>query len=452
MRASSLRASSPILAAGMAAAIVASCWPTAAWARKTGIAAAGCEGCHNGGQTPTVTLSVSPTTAGVNEPITITVSVSQTNGPVAGFYLTTADLNGTFDAFEAGTTLMTGGVTHTMPRTGANGFTLFHARWSSPVATGVELRAYAVSANGNNAPSGDAGGSGSLSMTVGCTGVTLYTDQDGDGYGTSDPAFPTRKECGPKAGYALVGGDCEDLTASVHPMAVEMCNGKDDNCNGQIDENVVYQPTCQDRDGDGHGVPGTTVKMDCAPSAGFGDCGGDCDDTNAAIHPGATEVCDGRDNNCDGTVDEGVRPACGVGWCRRYALGCTSVCTPGPPRAEACNSFDDDCDGVIDNGTDAELCGASGLTCSNGQCVPAGSVTHPDAGADARQGGDPGGGAPGDGDAPAGPAINGSHGGCALAPVTDVAVSVNLTFVWMSLVFLAAMRREKKRNSDFMKS
>jgi uncharacterized protein (TIGR03382 family) len=109
--------------------------------------------------------------------------------------------------------------------------------------------------------------------------------------------------------------------------------------------------------------------MDCAPSEGFGDCKGDCDDLSADIYPGAPEVCNGYDDNCNNMADEGVRPTCGTGWCQRVAATCTSTCVPGTPIAETCNGYDDDCDGVLDNGTDAELCGASGLTCVNGRCV-----------------------------------------------------------------------------------
>jgi len=69
---------------------------------------------------------------------------------------------------------------------------------------------------------------------------------------------------------------------------------------------------------------------------------------------------------------------CGLGWCRRDAIGCTSVCTPGAPTVETCNLFDDDCDGIVDNGTDLQLCGAAGLKCVQGICVSADSV---DAGA-----------------------------------------------------------------------
>jgi hypothetical protein len=152
---------------------------------------------------------------------------------------------------------------------------------------------------------------------------------------------------------------------------MEICDGKDNNCNGMIDEGLDSNMLCEDKDGDGHGILGGKTHMGCTPSLkGFGACDGDCDDNDPKVYPGASEICDFKDNNCNGMVDEGARPTCGEGWCRRYGTSCTSNdCTPGPPRAEQCNLFDDDCDGVIDNGTDLQLCG-EGLACRGGYCLP----------------------------------------------------------------------------------
>jgi hypothetical protein len=364
-----------------------------AWARRTGIEAMDCTGCHGGGAVPMVTLSASPNTPAIGQAVTLTVTVSQTNGPVAGLYLTTIDPAimsptpvGRFVAIEAGTSADSGGITHTMPRTGSGGVTTFKASWSSDVATGVVFFVNGMSANGDNTPRGDAPGSATLSIAVGCSGQVYYLDQDGDGYGTLDPGFTPRKACAPPQGYAALTGDCNDFDPSIHPGAPELCDHKDNNCDGKIDENVVYQAYCEDKDGDGHGVTGGAMKTDCAPSPGFGDCSGDCNDSNATVYPGAPEICDNRDNNCNTLVDEGVRGSCGVGWCRRDAIGCTTICTPGPPRAELCNLFDDDCDGVVDNGNDADLCGGPGLRCVQGRCVPGTSGTGGSGGTDSAGG------------------------------------------------------------------
>ena len=75
----------------------------------------------------------------------------------------------------------------------------------------------------------------------------------------------------------------------------EICgNGLDDNCNGESDENCA---SCTDRDGDGYG---DTASNQCTYS------GQDCDDSDPNVNPGAPEVCDGIDNNCDGQTDEGL--------------------------------------------------------------------------------------------------------------------------------------------------
>jgi hypothetical protein len=354
----------------LAALVLLLAGATPAYARKAGIAALGCDGCHQGGKPPTVTLTATPTLPGVGDPVALTVTVSQTNGMVAGFFLTTAFGAGAFKATESGTVASGNGVMHTMPRTGSGGQTTFKAQWTASEVTGVEFQVYALSANGDNTTGGDGAGAAKLPLLIGCgAGHTYYLDQDGDGFGTLDPAYPPRQDCTLPMGYAAMGGDCDDFHETVYPGAPELCDSRDNDCNGKVDEAVVMRMYCEDKDGDGHGVTGRATKMDCAPSTGFGDCNGDCDDLNPTTYPRATELCNGYDDNCDGTVDEGVRAVCGTGWCRRYAATCTSACVPGPPIVEVCNAFDDDCDGVIDNGTDEELCGASGMTCMGGRCV-----------------------------------------------------------------------------------
>jgi len=344
------------------------------FARSAGIVALGCDNCHSGGKSPTVTLTADPPNPAVGMPVALTISISQANGASAGFYLTTANpAPGTFQATDPGTAASTSGITHSMPRTGSGGVTTFHAQWTATQPTGVEFDVYAVSANGDRTNRGDGAGTGRLQLLVGCAGATYYIDQDGDGYGSTDPAYPSRLDCSLPAGYAALTGDCDDFRGEVHPGAIEQCDMKDNDCNGVVDDHVVNQPYCVDSDGDGHGVVGGMTKMDCKPSAGFGDCAGDCDDRDAMTYPGAKEVCDGRDNNCDGKVDEGVKPLCGVGLCARYASSCSSACTPGEPLAEACDGFDEDCDGVIDNGTNQTLCGDPGISCVQGHCTGAAS-------------------------------------------------------------------------------
>jgi Putative metal-binding motif len=399
-------------------ALLASC-PGAAWGRSAGVAAVGCDGCHSGGKEPTVKLSASPLTAAVGEPITLTIDVSQTNGTSAGFYLTTAfDAPGKFSAIESGTTVATSGMFQTSARTGSGGTTTFKVQWAASQPTGVAFDVYALSANGDRSNRGDGAGSARLELTVGCEGNAYYIDQDGDGFGSDDPVFRQRRECSQPLGYAPRAGDCDDFRATVFPGAPELCDMVDNDCDKEVDDAVVSQPYCEDRDGDGHGVESGTTKMDCKPTAGFGVCDDDCDDRDERLFPGAEEVCDQRDNDCDGEVDEGVLPVCGVGSCARRARGCAaSDCTPGEPLPEACNGFDDDCDGVADNGDDAALCGA-GKRCVAGACTgdggggsSSGAPSAPGAG-----GGPSGGVSAGAGGAGGSVSGTDSEGGCAVAP------------------------------------
>lgn len=84
------------------------------------------------------------------------------------------------------------------------------------------------------------------------------------------------------------------------------------------------------------------------------------------MHPGAAEVCNQRDDNCDGRIDENVRVRCGTGWCAALGITCDVMsCQPGRPLMERCNLLDDDCDGEVDEGV---LC-APGQACVRGSCV-----------------------------------------------------------------------------------
>ena len=131
---------------------------------------------------------------------------------------------------------------------------------------------------------------------------TWYADADGDTYG--DPAV-TLAACDQPAGYVADAQDCDDASASVSPADTETCNGIDDNCDGTIDESDATDASLwhADSDGDGYGDPLVFV-MACGAPAGFVADATDCDDANGAAHPGATESCDGFDDDCDGVVDE----------------------------------------------------------------------------------------------------------------------------------------------------
>ena len=105
-------------------------------------------------------------------------------------------------------------------------------------------------------------------------------------------------------GYSSSEGDCDDTDPAVHPGAIEYCNGVDDDCDNDIDEDAggVYY---LDTDGDGYGDPNATVQS-CDTPTGVADNGADCDDSDPSVHPGADELNNEVDDDCDGDIDEGA--------------------------------------------------------------------------------------------------------------------------------------------------
>ncbi|NNV58045.1 S8 family serine peptidase, partial [Limnovirga soli] len=114
--------------------------------------------------------------------------------------------------------------------------------------------------------------------------ITWYPDVDGDGYGDANTLV---QACTAPNGYVSVGGDCNDLNASIQPGAPEVCDGIDNNCDGQVDEGFPDITYYRDADGDGYGNPLVTTTAKCATPAGYVTNSTDCDDQNASVHPGA---------------------------------------------------------------------------------------------------------------------------------------------------------------------
>lgn len=125
-----------------------------------------------------------------------------------------------------------------------------------------------------------------------------YTDADGDGFGDAD-ALATIS-CTPVAGSVTNNEDCDDTDDQINPSATEVCDGLDNNCDGNTDEGFTQVTYYEDADNDTYGDASSSV-TDCVQPTGYVTNDDDCDDTNAAIHPGATDnTGNGIDENCDG--------------------------------------------------------------------------------------------------------------------------------------------------------
>jgi hypothetical protein len=212
------------------------------------------------------------------------------------------------------------------------------------------------------------------SMLAACTALKDPNDRSVDGgFHGADLGLDAATDSGLDTGTACaaidVDGDgessctdCDDNDASRYHGATEICDGDDEDC-----DPTTFGP---DVDSDGF------VSIACCNLQGDGTlaCGNDCDDANSSIDPGATEICDDADNDCDGAIDEGVCVPCGAGYtgfdgscadidecalgaCGANAGGCANsvgsyscMCNTGygaPATGGTCARFTDLLDGTV---------------------------------------------------------------------------------------------------------
>ena len=172
-------------------------------------------------------------------------------------------------------------------------------------------------------------------------------DKGGDATETGilDPGDDTGEPVDNDGDGAPAGEDCDDDDATVGPDAAETCDGRDNNCDGAVDEGALLT-FYADGDGDGYGDDALPVEA-CEAPEGYAAQGEDCDDGDPQVNPGAaeTDCADPKDYNCDGSTGFADADADGYPACQDCD---DSAAEAHPDAEERCDGLDNDCDSVTD--------------------------------------------------------------------------------------------------------
>jgi uncharacterized membrane protein YgcG len=411
-------------------------------AKRLGPTQGQCRACHDSGKSTLVTVTAASMTPAISSVTKLTVAVTMAAGDTVGGMFISIEGDGMLRMVAGqGTRVEGAAITHAIPKAAVGGKVTFDVEYLAPNKLGrVDISVGGISANNNEMEHDDSGGQAFLSLAVGCgMGNVYYIDDDADGYGDEMGRFT--RACAKPVGYSDKTGDCNDANKDMSPVAKEICNQLDDDCNGMTDEGLPEVTLFKDGDGDGYGKAGTEMMMGCGVRFGWGIGDADCNDMKREVHPMAMELCN-NDDNCSGGVDEGALPVCGVGFCRRYGVSCDRLddCRPGKPSAEKCDLQDNDCDGETDE--DATDCGAGEICNDKAKCVP-------DTGAKGGASGE-GGGAGSAGSSGAGGSRRSAGGGCVFASrngSSDEALSLLLVVGLVGLFFRTNNRRRRSRGA-----
>jgi hypothetical protein len=144
---------------------------------------------------------------------------------------------------------------------------------------------------------------GEVDGTNAIDGGPWFVDSDGDSFGEDKEVFGA---CELLKGYSENDEDCDDGDSGIYPDAPEVCDGVDQDCDGEVDESANDKNEWfYDDDGDSFGNPDVSALNCDSEKVGYVDNGNDCDDNDADVHPDVSaDFCDGVDVNCDGVTDE----------------------------------------------------------------------------------------------------------------------------------------------------